>query len=80
MTRAVRALAAVLVAGCAARQPTEPTAPLTPAVRRLALELDSTFADPTPPRVHMLSATLLCAVPVAVALLGGVAAFIHTMG
>lgn len=41
---------------------------------------DSTFAEPTPPRVHMISATLLCAVPVAVALLGGVAAFIHTMG
>jgi hypothetical protein len=41
---------------------------------------DSTFADATPPRVHMLSATLLCAVPVAVAVLGGVAAFIHTMG
>jgi len=44
------------------------------------LSEDSTFADPQPPRVRMLSATLLCAVPVAVALVGGVAAFIHTVG
>jgi hypothetical protein len=41
---------------------------------------DSSFADPRPPRVHMINTTLLCAVPVAVALLGGVAAFIHTVG
>lgn len=41
---------------------------------------DSSFADPQPARVQMLSTTLLCAVPVTVALLGGVAAFIHTMG
>ena len=41
---------------------------------------DSRLADPQPPRVPMLNATLLCAVPVVVALLGGVAAFIHTMG
>jgi len=41
---------------------------------------DSSFAEPKPPRVRMLSATLLCVVPVTVALLGGVAAFIHTMG
>lgn len=41
---------------------------------------DSRFADLQPPRVPMLSATLLCAVPVAVALVGGLAAFIHTMG
>ncbi len=40
----------------------------------------SSFEAPQRPRVPMLSATLLCAVPVAVALLGGVAAFIHTMG
>ncbi len=43
MTRRVRALAAVLVAGCAARaQPP----PLAPAVRALAAELDSTFLAP----------------------------------
>lgn len=41
---------------------------------------DSTFADTTPPRVHMISTALLCAVPLLVALLGGVAAFIHTVG
>ncbi len=41
---------------------------------------DSRFAAPKPPRVPMLSATLLCAVPVAVAVLGGVVAFIHTVG
>jgi serine-type D-Ala-D-Ala carboxypeptidase/endopeptidase (penicillin-binding protein 4) len=43
VSRAVRALAAVLVAGCAARQP---TAPLTPAVRALDAEIDSTLAAP----------------------------------
>lgn len=31
-------------------------------------------------RVQMLSNTLLCALPVAVALLGGVMAFFHTVG
>ncbi len=31
-------------------------------------------------RVRMLSSTLLCAVPVVVALLGGVVAFFHTVG
>jgi len=31
-------------------------------------------------RLPMLSSTLLCAVPVVVALLGGVVAFFHTMG
>lgn len=41
---------------------------------------DSTFAETPLPRVQMLSTTLLCAVPVTVALLGGVAAFIHTVG
>jgi D-alanyl-D-alanine carboxypeptidase/D-alanyl-D-alanine-endopeptidase (penicillin-binding protein 4) len=41
--RAARALAAVLVAGCAARGSTPP---LTPAVSRLHLELDSAFAGP----------------------------------
>ena len=43
MTRWARALAAVLVAGCAARQP---TAPLSPAVRALDAEIDSTLAAP----------------------------------
>ncbi len=33
-----------------------------------------------PARLSMLSSTLLCAVPVVVALLGGVVAFFHTMG
>jgi len=43
VTRGVRALAAVLVAGCAARaQPS----PLAPEVRALAAELDSTFLAP----------------------------------
>ena len=32
------------------------------------------------PRVQMLSNTLLCALPVAVSLLGGVMAFFHTIG
>jgi hypothetical protein len=41
---------------------------------------DSSFLAPQPPRVPLLSTALLCAVPVAVALLGGVAAFIHTVG
>ena len=31
-------------------------------------------------RVQMLSSTLLCALPVVVALLGGVMAFFHTIG
>lgn len=31
-------------------------------------------------RVQMLSSTLLCALPVVVALLGGVVAFFHTIG
>jgi hypothetical protein len=44
------------------------------------LAQDSTFADTKPPRMRMISTTLLCAVPVLVALLGGVAAFIHTVG
>ena len=43
MTRWARALAAVFVAGCAARQP---TAPLAPAVRALDAEIDSTLAAP----------------------------------
>ncbi len=43
MTRGVRALAAVLVAGCAARAH---SVPLAPAVRALAAELDSAFAAP----------------------------------
>lgn len=41
---------------------------------------DSSSADIKPPRVHMLSTALLCVVPVLVALLGGFAAFIHTVG
>jgi D-alanyl-D-alanine carboxypeptidase/D-alanyl-D-alanine-endopeptidase (penicillin-binding protein 4) len=41
--RPVRALAAVLVAGCAARAA---PSPLAPAVRRLAAEFDSAFAAP----------------------------------
>lgn len=42
---------------------------------------DSSFAaEAQPPRLRLLSTTLLCAVPMTVALLGGVAAFIHTMG
>ena len=41
---------------------------------------DSSFAELHPPRVQMLSSTLLCVVPMAVALLGGVAAFMHTIG
>ncbi len=43
MTRAARALAAVIVAGCAARHA---PAPLTPEVRGLDAELDSAFAGP----------------------------------
>ena len=43
MTRAARALAAILVAGCAARRPPDP---LSPEVRSLAAELDSAFAGP----------------------------------
>lgn len=43
MRRGVRALAAVLVAGCAARGA---PAPVTPEVFRLAAELDSAFAGP----------------------------------
>lgn len=35
---------------------------------------------PRPLRRPMLSSTLLCAVPLVVALLGGVVAFFHTMG
>lgn len=41
---------------------------------------DSRFVAPQSPRMRMLSTTLLCAVPLAVALLGGVAAFLHTVG
>ena len=33
-----------------------------------------------PRRLPLLSSALLCAVPVVLALLGGVAAFFHTMG
>jgi D-alanyl-D-alanine carboxypeptidase/D-alanyl-D-alanine-endopeptidase (penicillin-binding protein 4) len=43
VTRAARALAAVLVAGCAARSAPPP---LAPEVRSLAAELDSAFAGP----------------------------------
>ena len=43
MTRALRVLAAMLVAGCAARGS---PSPLTPAVRHLGAELDSAFAAP----------------------------------
>ncbi|MFI5206453.1 MAG: D-alanyl-D-alanine carboxypeptidase/D-alanyl-D-alanine-endopeptidase [Gemmatimonadales bacterium] len=43
MRRGACALAAILVAGCAARHPTEP---LAPEVRSLAAELDSTFDGP----------------------------------
>ena len=41
---------------------------------------DSTLGAAPKPRVQMLSNTLLCALPVAVALLGGVMAFFHTIG
>lgn len=41
---------------------------------------ESTFAPPPKPRISALSSTLLCAVPVVVALLGGVVAFFHTVG
>lgn len=41
---------------------------------------ESTFAPGQAPRVRMISSTLLCAVPVVVALLGGVVAFFHTVG
>ncbi|MFI5278939.1 MAG: D-alanyl-D-alanine carboxypeptidase/D-alanyl-D-alanine-endopeptidase [Gemmatimonadales bacterium] len=43
MRRGARALAAILVAGCAARHPTEPVAP---EIRSLAAELDSSFDGP----------------------------------
>jgi hypothetical protein len=41
---------------------------------------DSTAAPTPEPAVRMLDSTLLCAVPVVVALLGGVLAFLHTVG
>lgn len=44
---------------------------------------ESSFAPPPAHHTHraqVLSSTLLCAVPVAVALLGGVVAFFHTVG
>ena len=41
---------------------------------------DSTLGTTPKPRVRMLSNTLLCALPVTVALLGGVMAFFHTIG
>ena len=41
---------------------------------------DSALGATPKPQVQMLSNTLLCALPVAVALLGGVMAFFHTIG
>jgi len=41
---------------------------------------DSTLGTSAKPRAQMLNNTLLCALPVAVALLGGVMAFFHTIG
>ena len=41
---------------------------------------DSTLGTTAKPQVRMLSNTLLCALPVTVALLGGVMAFFHTIG
>ena len=41
---------------------------------------DSTLANPATPRARLLSSILLCALPVVVALLGGVVAFFHTIG
>jgi hypothetical protein len=44
---------------------------------------ESAFAPPATrdtPRFGALSSTVLCAVPVLVALLGGAVAFLHTMG
>jgi hypothetical protein len=41
---------------------------------------DSSVAPPPRPRLQLLGSTLLCAVPVVVALLGGVVAFFHTVG
>ena len=41
---------------------------------------ESSFAPPRQPRLPVLSSALLCAVPVVVALLGGVVAFFHTVG
>ena len=41
---------------------------------------DSTPRSAKAPRAQRLSSTLLCALPVAVALLGGVMAFFHTVG
>jgi hypothetical protein len=47
-----------------------------------AEDLIEDHAEADTPRqvIRMHSATLLCAVPVVVALLGGVVAFIHTVG
>ena len=41
---------------------------------------DSPLGNPGTPRMQLFSSTLLCAVPVVVALLGGVVAFFHTVG
>ena len=41
---------------------------------------ESSFAPPPQPRLAALNSTLLCAVPVVMALLGGVVAFFHTVG
>ena len=40
----------------------------------------SAFDPAQAPRITMLNSTLLCAVPAVVALLGGVVAFLHTVG
>ena len=41
---------------------------------------DSPLGNTPKPGVQVLSNTLLCALPVAVAVLGGVMAFFHTIG
>jgi hypothetical protein len=41
---------------------------------------ESAFDPAQAPRITMLNSTLLCAVPAVVALLGGVVAFLHTIG
>ena len=41
---------------------------------------DRTLGSAGAPRWHLLSGTLLCALPVVVAVLGGVMAFFHTIG